>query len=398
MTPLLSLVLIVLIAFIGSFIAERVSISSVWLKAVTFSGIFYILLGYLIGPDVFQILTVNIIQNLNVLFSLVLGWVGFLIGIQITVKGLRRFPRIYYFNSLIQYFFIFTLLSVIFYFLFTFLIPSLQWQEILLVSLAGTVTSPILIGVMVRDYRVKGRIAHWLQFNAAFDNLLGVVTIGVLFLIFHIFLSLDHGGLHDLLVFVLPIGITVVCIFLYQTLFAELKTEQEKFLLFIGLLLVSIGGAYYFKQSILFNSFLFGIGLASSNIATRKLYQSIQQIEKPLYVILLVFAGMNLRFQNNSIALLMYMLIIFIGVRMFIKLVAGLYSVGGMREQLGLPYTSGLANLGMGGLSLAILLDYLMLNPDGAGSFFLVVIVIAIVINDLISFRYLQKKVMRQER
>ncbi len=397
MTPLLGLVLIVVIAFLGSYFAVRLNISSVWLRAISFSGIFYILLGFVIGPSVLRVLSQVVVQNLNVLFSLVLGWVGFLIGIQVSIKGLRRFPRVYFFNSAIIYLFIFFSLSALVYYLCTF-IPALNisWYESTLLSLAGAVTSPILIGVIVRDYHVKGKAAHWLQFNAAFDNLLGVITIGILFLVSHVTHSFNNGQEEGAFLFFMPVAITLVSIFLYQFLYNELKGEQERFLLFIALLLMAIGSAYYFKQSILFNSFLFGLGLANSKIDTRKLFQSIQFAEKPLYVILLVYAGLAIEIRNVVLAFIVAA--IFIGVRMFIKLLSGVHSLGGIREDASLSRNYGLANLGMGGLSLAIILDYLTLNPAEVGRLFLIVVVVAILVNDLISLHYLQKHIAGPKR
>ena len=77
MTTLLSLVLLVLVAYLGSMLFHRFPINKGWLKSLTYTGNLYLILGYIIGPQILNLINQEIIGQLNVLYALVLGWAGF---------------------------------------------------------------------------------------------------------------------------------------------------------------------------------------------------------------------------------------------------------------------------------------------------------------------------------
>ena len=96
MTSLLSIVLIVLLAFAGSVVFKKIRIRSTLFESIAYTGILYIVLGYLLSPNVFGVFNQNILNDLNILFALVLGWAGFLVGLQAKLTGMLRFPPMYF--------------------------------------------------------------------------------------------------------------------------------------------------------------------------------------------------------------------------------------------------------------------------------------------------------------
>ncbi len=395
MTPLLSLVLLVLIAFIGSFLFKRLRINALWVRGVAYSGILYIILGYLIGPRFAGLVSKSISNELSVLFALVLGWAGFLIGIQTNIKGLRRFPRKYYLsvtlNFIVVFLFLFVLMWTLVHFLKT---PSITIVDISLLCVVGAISSPVVLGVLIKDYRLDGRLSYRLQFGAAFNNLLGVLALEGVFLVGALLSGEMPPGRDAMLRFVFPVLMVPLGVFIYFMVYEIMKTRQEKFLLFLSLLFLLVGMAYYFKQSILFISFLFGAGLANIKFSSVKLYRTIQELEKPLYVLLLIFAGINLRlYENPSVYIL---LAGFIVIRIVVKALSGSI-VSGLVERKGkLPRSIGLGDLGMGGLTLAVILDYLLLSHTPTGQLFLFVIVVSLVVNDIIALQYLSKILIKK--
>ncbi|GEM_PF-2827082 len=388
MTPLLSIVIITAIALAGSVFFNRFHISSWWMKGLAYSGLLYVLMGCLSGPEVLHILTVKVLDGLNILVTLVLGWVGFLVGLQTKYRGLKRFPLKYYLNGFINYLIAFvlsfTLLSLTSYLL---KLNFLEIRDIFILSLTGAISSPIIIGSLLKNERVHAKLSYWLQFNAAFDNLLGVVSIGIWFSLFT-YLKLDGQAGIKILRVVIPLLVAGMGYIIYRTLFDLLKSRQERLILNLGSLLVVVGTAYYYGQSILFVSFVFGSILANSRINTRALYRSVQDIEKPLYILLLFFAGAY--FSVSPSKNLILLIGLYFGTHFISKIFMGPISNRSHLIREKVPVWIGIGNIGMGGLSLAMIIEYFLLSGAGPNGLLLSVLILSILINDLIAFRYLQ--------
>jgi len=335
------------------------------------------------------ILNKQILEQLNLLSAIVLGWAGFLIGLQTDIKGLRRFQRSHYFFASSN--FVLTLLvTVILFLVMNRWLPGyIGILDIVILAVAGAVTSPILIAIIAKDYRISGSISYVLRFNAAFDNILGVLVTGFFFAYYSKFSLVMNPVLNMSMIvgiFILSIGLSRI----YYYLSKELRSEQEDTLMVISLLLVLMGAALLLNQSLLFGAFVFGAGLANLPISTKKLYLDIQNFEKPLYILLLFFVGANLDFKNESY---MILLLLFLIIHIMAKVFAGVVSYTFIRNETPHIHRSiGLGNLGMGGLSLAIILDVHLHRLTENSNMLLFILTISIVINDLISLWYLKKK------
>lgn len=393
MTALLSLVLLVLIAYLGSIFFQKVKIRKPWIKSFAYTGSLYLLLGYLIGPNLFNVFNKEISQQLNVLYALVLGWIGFLIGLQANIKSIKRFQKEYFrfatINIIIAVVISFIALCQSYHLVDRFFNET----EIFILAIAGAVTSPIMIAVISRDYKLSGRVSYLLQFAAAFDNMLGIILVGLVMSYTSdiSFLNIYNPGV--LIIFV-SIIIGTIASYLFCLLSKDMKTDQEIFLLVLGLLLFIVGIAFYLKQSLLFMSFVFGFGIANLPVNTKKIYLSIQQVEKPLYILLLIFVGANLEFESKEYWLY---LAVFIAVNLFAKMISGYFANFSMSQNSRIHKTIGMANLSMGGLSLAIILDFHLTNVSGYSQLLLFILAVSLVINDIISFKYLEKKVVQPE-
>lgn len=388
MTALLSLVLLVLIAYLGSIFFQKVKIRKPWIKSFAYTGSLYLLLGYLIGPNLFNVFNKEISQQLNVLYALVLGWIGFLIGLQANVQSIKRFQKEYFRFATINIIIAVVISFIALYQSFHLVDRFFNETEIFILAIAGAVTSPIMIAVISRDYKMPGRISYLLQFAAAFDNMLGIILLGLVtsYTSDISFLNIYNPGV--LIIFV-SIMIAVIASYLFFYLSREMKTDQEIFLLVLGLLLFIVGIAFYLKQSLLFISFVFGFGIANLPVNAKKIYLSIQQVEKPLYILLLIFVGANLKFESKEYWLY---LAVFITVNLFAKMISGYFANFSMSRNSRIHKTIGMANLSMGGLSLAIILDFHLTNVSGYSQLLLFILAVSLVINDIISFKYLEKK------
>ena len=83
MTPLLSIILLFIIAYAGFTLYKKFGVSQFWLKLLVDSGSLHLFIGIIVGPYLLQLISSEILSQLNFLVALVLGWAGFLIGLQV---------------------------------------------------------------------------------------------------------------------------------------------------------------------------------------------------------------------------------------------------------------------------------------------------------------------------
>jgi len=386
MTPLLSLVLLILFAYLGALFYKKVTFRAKWIQGLTYTGSLYLIFGYIIGPEALNIITPDISNKLEVIYALTLGWVGFLIGLQTNIKSLKRFQLKYYLYSGTIFFITLFLLQLFLIITFYFLNISISHLELLILSTAGAVTSPTMIAVFLKDKKVSGVITHLLRFIPAFDNILGVLVLGFIMAFGGKVVFLETYNINFLII-VNEIIIALLSAWLYTIIIKKVKTEQEKLLFIFGFIFLNIGIAIYLHQSILFSTFVFGFGLANFDKSKKVLYLTIQGLEKHLYILLMIFAGINLTL-NFSYLIFLFIFLIF---HIFSKYLGGLSGNRLLHKHIQTGDKIGLGNLAMGGLSLAIILDYHLKDALDMSHLLLFVAVISIIINDVISYNVLEK-------
>jgi hypothetical protein len=387
MTPLLSLILLVLLAYIGAVFLHNIKTPSSIFKGITNSGIIYLLLGFIIGPNALKVLDTNVLNDLSLIIAFVLGWTGFIIGLQINAKQMLRFPLSYYWKTLLIF-----ALNVVFLAAGLFLVKQciyngLTLTEIIVLSIAGSISSPLLIGLLKKDYKIRGKLIHFLQFHSAYDNMASIVILGIM-----IFLSNElKNEMPTILknMSILLVGATVMAVLFFYTA-KYIKTIPQYFLLIMGYILILVGTAMHIGHSIIFISFIFGMVLANLPINTWKLFQTISNTEKPIYLMLLIFVGARLTFSSPII---IAVIAVFIILRFMIKYGSSHLIISRFIELKPHVKTIGYSGIGMGGLSLAFGLDYYLLNNYGLGEETLFVLAIAYIINDTFSLKILEKNI-----
>jgi Kef-type K+ transport system membrane component KefB len=352
MTPVLGIIFLFFLAYIGAFIYQKYNLATGWVKVILYSGSLNLVIGYLIGPHFLGLLSNEIIGKLYVLLGLVLGWAGLLIGLQAKFSELKRFQSTYYLYSGLNFFLTFLgLLSIIFFMDFI-LNLSLGLPVILLSGILGTVSSPILVGLLKEKLNLRGPLIHLLQFSVALDNMVGVILFGL------IMLFVKQFFYQDVHIFLMIFGSILFSIFmswLFYKISIMIDNLHQFFVVLVGFLLVVVGVALNLNQSVLLISFIFGVVLTNLPVDIRKLYQSIDSAEKPLYYLMMIFIGAIIgEIVFEYLVIILFLVII----RLMIKYLAGnlarfpYHSIRNHDSRIGLP------KIGMGGVALAMALDF----------------------------------------
>jgi Kef-type K+ transport system membrane component KefB len=379
MTPVLGIIFLFFLAYIGAFIYQRYHLAGGWIKIVLFSGSLNLVIGYLIGPNILGLLSDEIISKIYVLLGLVLGWAGFLIGLQVRASELKRFQPSYYLYSGLNFLLTFLGIMLIIILIDWIMKLSLQLPVIIIVSVLGTVSSPILVGLLKEKLNLRGPLIHLLQFSVALDNVVGVIFFGITMLLF------NQYYYQNILVLVVVFGsivFSIIMSWLFYKISIRIDNLHQFFLVLIGFLLVIVGVALNLNQSVLMISFIFGVVLTNLPVDTRKLYQSIDSAEKPLYYLMMIFIGAIMGKIVIDYILIMIVLAL---LRIIIKYLAGNISrfpFSTFREhdsRIGLP------KIGMGGVALAMALDFHLSSQDNFTQMILFIVSAMAITNVLVS-------------
>ena len=181
--------------------------------------------------------------------------------------------------------------------------------------------------------------------------------------------------------------------YLYYYLSKDFKSDQEYFFTCHWLTYLYCWDSLFAKAKPIIHRFCFGVGLSNLKINTKKLYLNIQQVEKPLYILLLIFVGANITIESKYY--LIYLLI-FLVIHLIVIVVSGFTANMLIQKKLHISGFIGLANLGMGGLSLAIILDFHLTNPSSFSNLLIFILAISLIVNDLISYKFLEKFLVKK--
>ncbi len=377
MTPILGLLIILFITFVGTRFFSRTAIQNIpAFSGFIVSGIPYVLIGVLLGPRFFNFLNPEVIRSLDPLISMALGWIGLLFGLQLRWRSIRRFPSNYLFfttlESLITFAVIFLLMGGALYLVSP---PPFhnQWEAVLVLAALGSATAPTSLARLVFEQKAKGRLIQFLQFVSSLDAFWGITIAGMAMAVFHQPALRWFNSAGEWLLLSIAISVFIGLIFRYLI---QIRFQQEEvFILVLGLVIFTSGIGFYLKLSPIFLTMVLGITLAQFPRESEKVMRILHIAEKPTYLFLLVFAGAlwNYRFREEIILIVAFILIRFAG-----KYLGGWIGARTVHCEFSIPADIGRGLLSFGGVSLAIAFNFQLFYGGFTGDFLMSATIIGI--------------------
>ena len=380
MTPIFGLLFILLITFLGArFFSRSTIIRTPLFSGFIVSGIPYVLMGVLLGPQFFNFLNTAVISSLKPLISMALGWVGLLFGLQLRWRDLRKFPRNYLlFTSMqsLSTFFILVLGLGVFLWLFAPAFFRNKLEALLVLAALGSITAPLMISRIVIEHKARGSLTHFIQFVSSLDSFWGILFSGIIMLVFHPAVpGLLNGTGYFLFSILLGIAIGLLFYFLIHLHFSG----KDLLLLVLGLVVFVSGVGFYLNISPIFLTMVVGITLAQFPRGADKVMRVLARMEKQTYLFLLIFAGAswNYRFLEEVLLILAFLLFRYLG-----KYFSGQLCRKKLPCRLNLPGDIGKALLSFGGVSLAIAFNFHLFYGGHTGNFVLSTTIVGLFVFD----------------
>lgn len=351
-----ALILVIVVA--GSYLAARWAVDWLADRFVVVSGVEYLLLGILLGPQVAGVLSPDAVDSFSPIISLGLGWMGARIGTEFVIGALVRTPsrayRVALAESLLTLGVVGAVMTVAIRWAFD--MPT-SFAVIPGVTLGAIATVSAQAGVLLiaRHAGRRDAILRQLRIATSTNAAVALLVFGLLLSIVHT--TPPHFGrmLTPTEWMVITLGIGVVGGTLFHLFLGEEHDTDRLFIALAGGVIVVSGAATYLRLSPMLSAMCFGAVLVNSTRTRRDITRLLERVEGPLYFALLIFGGAAWRPSSQAwgLPVLLFLLLRFVSKIGSARLAARLNDALG---ELGPHWGRGL--LGQGGLALAIALSY----------------------------------------
>lgn len=387
------LVLIVTVA--GAYLAAH-SLSEVFARRfLIVSGAEYLLLGVLLGPQVSGVIQASTVGDFAPFLTLAFGWIGALVGAQFYIPDVARIPsehfRIAWLEALLVLTVTAGLVGAV----------AVSWLGIevsevivpaLTIGAIAVSSTPTGIAVVSRKLGTRGFLVRQLQTTPAIDGLVAIVTFGLVLAVTHEPpAGIDAPAPTPTEWVVITLGIGLVSGVLFHLFLGEERKPDRIFIAFSGAVILCSGAAAHLRLSPLLPALLMGFILVNTSPARDRLQEVLVRIERPLYFVLLIFAGAALSLDA----------VVWVAIALAFVLLRTLAKVGGaalagramgFEAFLGARWGWGL--VGHGGLAVAIALNYRLFDTGEVAGIVFASAIASVLITDLLSGRLVLSLVM----
>jgi hypothetical protein len=345
------------------------------LAQIASSGLSFLLMGVLLGPNAVGLLTAKDLDHMHPLIALGLGTAGLLVGLNLDPLVLRRLPLRLYAAAAVQAGATFVVVAVPLAVVFAASSGSpfsVAAGAAGMLGAAASLSSPHVAMLWYRSGRLAWIRQLSLSLVAMLDDLVG---LGVLALA--LALALGAGSVLLALIF----GIASGALLSYLLQGARMPAEVAAVVMG-GVALVA-GAATSLRISALL--FAVACGATVAVIGGRmsaELFRALLRFERPIFLGLMFLVGAHVDVRNVWAWLL---LPAFVGLRFVGKRLGGTYARRLSRGVLALPPHTGYALLAQGGLSLCIATEYLTLTDEPATDVVFAVVALGAVLNEALA-------------
>jgi hypothetical protein len=349
-----------------------------------------VVIGFLLGPQVSGLLNAGQVQDLTPIVSLALGWLGMLLGTYFRLPTMALIEadhlRIAFAEAVGTFLAAGAALLAVFRFL-----AGASWTEAaaqaVTLGAVATLTSPIAVDAVVDRIRSRSQVPPVLQLTARIDALIAVVAFGLVLAVLHqgqVAPGVRPPTATEWAVINVAVGVASGVLF---HLFLGPRGHLDEGRLFValaGAIVVASGASYYLNLSPIYTNLILGFILVNSGSAHRDVTRLLLSTERPVYLALLLFAGAA--WSPGSVDLL-FIAPLFVAIRLGARTLGG--RLAGLRVAPPELRTPGLGRglLALGGIGVAIALNYGQVYPDLHPRLILSATLLAVLLFEIVASR-----------
>ncbi|MFQ6083833.1 MAG: cation:proton antiporter [Candidatus Aminicenantia bacterium] len=363
------------------------------------SGLIYIVFGVLLGKNVLNVLSPEVLTEFRPLVGLGLGWIGFLFGFQLELRYIRQFPLKYIGFSWLHSLFSFLSVTLVFWLVLgiafpahsSFLLTGLAISLGIIASISSSSFIP-LVSPLIR----KGEYYRLARFSTSIDDFWGLWGIALVTCFWHYPFFKQRVFLNGLLLF---FGSLIFCFLLsliFHLLTRSTSDSKELLVLLLGMVFFVSGAAVYFNLSPIFINMVLGLVFSRLTKHHEKVYPIFISTEKPFYIIFLILIGAlwDINF-NLKILILTFIFVVF-------RMISYSFSLPLIEKLLKFPFSLppvfGLSFLSQGGVGIALAIHFKMAYPLPLTDILVSIALFGILINEILAPWGLRISLVKLER
>ena len=279
------------IVLVGALVAEKI-IGYLKVPAITS----YILLGILLGPYALNVTGGGLNASSELLSNIVLGFIAFHIGKNFSVEHFKRIGKAVLSVSISV-----TIATLICVTAGIYYVAHQPFHIALLFGAIATATAPATTMMVIRQYKARGLFTDVLLGTVAIDDAWGIMIFSISLAIAQV---LQIGQFSEWIIMTVTIKaaakifLSVILGFITAIIASKisgyLKRREDVLTFILGAILINTGVALYFHMSPLLSNMFFGAVLVNIEKTSFKFFESVNNVDWPLYVMFYVLAGANL--------------------------------------------------------------------------------------------------------
>ena len=359
MRTIVVLALLLVVGFAGSRGLVARATHRLPLAGLFATGMEFFLAGMLLGPNGFDVITVDVLTHLEPIVYLALGWIGLLFGVELSWGSARRVSRRVY-----RFLFVDTVACVAVVAVLMYLVQRKAWPEwsetgcvvsAVVMGIAAAVGSPTIVTLVARRLPARGPLTNTMKIASALSALFPLLAFGVVFMVLHPRYFAVEGVAVGLLwwLFLNLVGLVLGLVLVLFT--HEWTSDDELLLLIVGTVLLVGGVCYFLKFSSLYAAMVTGFVVGNLSRRRDQIFREVHVVEKTLYVGFLVLVGAMVGMPD--------WVTIAVAAAYVLGRLATKYAITGAAVSAGFPELralgrrTGLALSGQGVMAMAIALD-----------------------------------------
>jgi Kef-type K+ transport system membrane component KefB len=276
----------IIFGFVGGKITNRLKFPAV---------VGYLLAGLALGPSIFKIFNLKLLDKMGGFNDLALGLVAFIIGSQMRLATLRRMGR-----GILTIIFSESLGAFLLVALGVYLLTHKLYLALIFGAMAPA-SAPAGTAVVLQEYRTKGPLTDALYAVVGLDDGLAIMIYAFSAALAKLFLNGDkisffnviEGPLIEILGAIVLGGLIGV---VFGYFIRKLHGKDEILAVSLAAIFICTGLSKYFNVSLILANLSLGMVFANLFLlANRRAYQAAQSISLPIYIIFFVIAGAHLQ-------------------------------------------------------------------------------------------------------